>query len=275
VNALEYCGNLDEFEDSFKHSQNGYVAHYYQLKLAGEKVPKTLKEYISIMSNAAAMPSGDKNDHIRKVMQDLQPLFADYSVIYEDISRLQEKYTKDIQIEYMYALTRLSRKKSQNLIVHDVTVLGHMLRNYVENSDSYICLTWDGVMIEVGRKIDKLGWIVSPVEAADLLQSKLKLSKGKLLSFAHTIARTMEAPAEIGARIIDRAIMLSGEKLADWEYKRRIKEFRDQSISRIDPNAEHFNLDQFDQETDAFLKEQGVDVPEDDFTSSEIDLENS
>lgn len=126
-------------------------------------------------------------------------------------------------------------------------------------------------MIHVGGKFPSIGWVVSPVEAADLVQSRLKLSKGKLLSFAYAIARTMEAPAELGARIIDRAILLSGEKLADWEYKNRIREYRDQAMARINPNSPDFNLDQFDLETDNFLREQGIDVPENDLISNEKD----
>lgn len=43
VNGLEYARELHELEDSFKYSQNGYVAHYYQLKEAKLKVPNTLK----------------------------------------------------------------------------------------------------------------------------------------------------------------------------------------------------------------------------------------
>ena len=50
VTAHNYCKNLKEFENDFAYSRNGYVAHYYQLKLAGGKIPTSLKDYLSFFS---------------------------------------------------------------------------------------------------------------------------------------------------------------------------------------------------------------------------------
>jgi len=262
VGALEYCRDMPEFEDDFRYSQNGYVSHYYQLKHSGVKIPNSLKEYIKEISNTAIKSYGERGDFIRRVMNDLQPLFRSYGVIFEDTPKLLEKYTKDIQVEYVYTLQKLSIKKTQNLIEHDVNVLAHIRRNCTEHYGNYMCLTWDKVMIEVGKKFQNIGWVVSPVEAADLVQSQIKIEDGKLLGLAHSIARTMERPAFLGARIIDRAIELSGEQLADWEFRKRIREYKDQALERIDLRSIDFNLDDFDRETNKFLQDLGVEIPE-------------
>ena len=259
IRALDYCDNLEEFEDSSAYSQNCFVAHYYQLKAMKERVPDTLSGFIKAISPAAILPETQNFKKISNVMAELQPLLSDYGIEYENISskKISERYSQKVQEEYAWSLEEMNRKKSQNLIDHDVQVLSYLRKCHSEENARMICLTWDGVMISVGKKIDDCGWIVSPQEASDIIQPKLKLSQGSLISLAHVVARTMERPLELGARIIDRVVKLSKERLADWEFRERVKTFRDKAIARIDTSNTRY-LDIFDQETEAFLKKEGV-----------------
>lgn len=259
IRALDYCDNLKEFEDSFVYSQNCFVAHYYQLKMLNERVPGTLKEFIKIISPAAISPVIEDKKKIGIVMTELQPLLAEYGVNHENMPSkdMPLRYSKEVQEEYLWALDNLKRKKTQNLIDHDVQVLSYLRKCHSEENARMLCLTWDAVMISVGRKIENCGWIISPQEASDILQPKIKLSQGSLTSLAHIVARTMERPLELGAIIMDRIIKLGKEKLPDWEFRKRAKQFRDQMIARIDTSSPQY-LDIFDQETDAFLKKEGV-----------------
>lgn len=270
INATDYCENLEGFEESLKYSQNGYVSHYWQLKSLGAAVPETLKEYLFAVSEATSGASRNKPEAVRKAMQDLQPLLNNYGVNFENIPPIPDRIVQDVQTEYVYCLQKLSRKKNQMLIDHDVKVLAHMSREQIHNSSTYICLTWDGVMIEVGKALRNAGWIVNPVEASDLFQAGLKLSDGKLLSLAHAVGRAQERVHELSARILDRTVLLASEKLADWQFKEKVKEFQQQAIKQRAAEGS-LNLDKFDSETDKFLIEQGVHVPNNQPNSSETE----
>lgn len=272
VSAVRYCRDMKELEDSFAYSQNGFVSHYYQLKQSGKSVPDSLAEFISRISNAAFSQSHEMSTTIRSVMSDLQPLFESYGVKYEDMKKPAEHYRKDIEVAYTYALKYLNRKKSEKLIDHDVQVLCHIKKCVSENSDRLMCLTWDGTMIKVGSEKKNCGWIVSPQEANDIIQPGLKLSQGRMISLTHTIARTMAKPAELGARIVDRIVDLSNARLDDWEYRKRIQEFRDQAINRIDTSSPTY-LDSVELEAFNFLKSEGIAVPEENVNDNEITIE--
>lgn len=270
ANATDYCVDLDGFEDSLKFSQNGYVSHYWQLKSQGVPVPDSLKEYLLAISESTAGASRNKPEAVRKIMLDLQPLFNEYGVGFEDIPNLPDRIVQSVQTEYVYCLQKLSRKRTQMLIDHDVKVLAHMSRELAHSSNTCICLTWDGAMIEVGRSLKNIGWVVNPVEASDLFQAGIKLSDGKLLGLAHAVARSQERLHELSARILDRTVSLASEKLADWQFKEKVKEFQQQAIARRATEG-HLNLDKFDSETDKFLAEQGIEVPNNEPNSSETE----
>jgi len=261
VGALNYCENMEQFENTLQYSQNGYVSHYYQLKLAGEKVPETLLKYLCSISPALSRNTNNKYAKIRNVMADIQPLFANYGVEFEEISRVPEAFAHEIQEEYSYALRTLSRKKATNLVQHDVNTLSHMKRDYCEHSNQCICLTWDAVMMSVGRSINNIGWVVSPVEAGDIFQARLKLSDERLMALAHAVAGTIDRSNEIGVKILDRVAALAADKLADWEFRSKIEEYRQEALARISLNSDEFNLEKFCQETDRCLSELGVAVP--------------
>ena len=261
VGALNYCDNMEEFEDSLQYSENGYVAHYYQLKLAKEQVPDTLLKYLESISPAITRKSTHKSTMIRNVMADLQPIFTDYGVEFEYIDRIPEAFIREIQEEYAYALRNLSRKKAANLVEHDVRTLSHLKRDFSERSSQCICLTWDAVMMEVGRSINNIGWVVSPVEAGDLFQARLKLSDKRLMALAHTVAGTMDRSNELGVIILDRAATLASKKFEEWQFRQKIEEYRQQALSRISFKSDEFNLEEFYRETDRCLSDLGVEIP--------------
>jgi hypothetical protein len=256
VRATQYLYDLHNLEDSLAYSNNGFVAHYYQLKRSGKSAPSSLRGYIQRLAPAALATTAD----VRQVMSELQPLFKDYGIEYEQIAKVPGHHVRDIQVSYMYELEERKMKKSSVLVDHDVQVLGHLRRCISEHSDKIMCLTWDGIMIRVGNQTSSCGWVVSPHEASDIVQPRLSLSQGRMTSLAHSVARTMERPAEIGGRIVDRIVQLSEGRLDDWEFRDRIKTFRDEAISRIDIASPTY-LDTVELEIEAFLGREGIPVP--------------
>jgi hypothetical protein len=222
LGALAYQTGAEEFQGDFAFSQNGYVSHYYQLRLAGIRVPDSIKEFLATIAPSARRPQDDKGFWNRKVMSELEVLFRDYGITFEFIRPLPEHYRKDVESEYAYALHKLRRSKHPLLVEHDVLQLGHCRREIVERGETRMCLTWDGAMISVGRKLRDCGWIVSPHEAVDFVQPFLRLSESKLLSLAHGLASVRERPREISARILDRVVQLAGERFLDREFRKRI-----------------------------------------------------
>lgn len=261
VRAVSYCRDMSQIEDSLAFSQNGFVSHYYQLKQMGRSAPDSLESFIASVSPKALVSGRTMQETVRAVMSDLQPLLRDYGVDYEDMPAFAEHYKKDVEVAYAHALDDLKRKKSQNLVDHDVKVLCHLRRCVSENGDLLMCLTWDGVMIRVGAEVPDCGWIVSPQEASDMVQPRLKLSQGKLVSLAHSVARALVKPDEIGARIVDRIVSLSKDRLDDWEYRERIRTFRDEAVGRIDASSPTY-ADAVDLEVETFLEKEGIPMPE-------------
>ena len=150
VLALDYQ-NLDNFEE-LTCSTNGFVSHYHQLKSGREPVPPTVQEYLSCFAKSINNRSSDKRLWRNKIIAELEPLFREYGIAFEAVhTNAQEKYSKDIEPEYLALLDNLKRKKSPILLKHDVNVLSHIRKLMSEETDACICLTWDGTMIGVGK----------------------------------------------------------------------------------------------------------------------------
>ncbi len=260
LRALNYC-DLPEIEDSFQYSQNGFVSHYFNLKAMNKSIPPTLEQFIKIFSSAALNPNVEYRTHMGKVMDQLERKFREYGVNFENIDKhkIQDRHSSDIEKEYMWNLKEKKISKASNLIKHDTLVLSHIVKCLAEDDFSLICLTWDGIMIDTGRKIADCGWIISPHELNDIVQPKLNLSQGKLSTLAHTIARTIEKPSQIGSLIIDRIISLAHEELRDWQFMEKVKKFRDEALARIDTTKPIYK-DIIEGETDEFLIKLGIDI---------------
>ena len=150
----------------------------------------------------------------------------------------------------------MKRRKPHILIEHDVQVLSHLRRVRSERKEIRMCLSWDAIMIGVGRELQDCGWIVSPHEAADVIQSRYKISDAKLTALAHSLARVRERPSEKGARIIDRVVQLAGEQMQDWQFRERLESFYREALKRVDLTSDSYN--DIDREIEGFLAEEGI-----------------
>lgn len=259
--AMRYCHDLQKLEDSLEHSHNGFVSHYYQMKRLGKTCPKTLRDYVKALSPSAAEAARFDSSAAASVRSQLQPLFKSYGVDFEPIADIPEHHTRDIEISFTHIIERRSKKKAAHLVEHDVEVLGHIKRCISERSDKLMCLTWDGAMIQLGADLTDCGWVISPHEACDIIQPQLRLSQGRMTSLAHSVARTMAKPAELGARIVDRIVQLSGDHLDNWEFQGRIQIFRDEAINRIDLTSPRYR-DELESDIVKFLQDEGIEVPD-------------
>ena len=255
LRALNYPETRD-FDDSLGHSQNGFVAHYYQMKAAGMAVPPSLREFIEVFSKAAVQKRPSASESVRAIMSDVQPLFAEYGIQFDDISRVPQHFRKEVETAYMFKLETMKRSKAPLLIEHDVQVLANARRAKSESAEIRMCLTWDAIMIGVGKELEDCGWIVSPHEAADIVQVRLKISGAKLTALAHSLARVRERPSEMGARIVDRVVQLAAEQMQEWQFRNRLKIFYDEALDRIDLESESYR--EVDNEIEQFLRSEGI-----------------
>jgi hypothetical protein len=260
LKALDYKFGTEEFQEDYAHSRNGYVAQYYQLRLAGERVPPSIKEFVLTFATSAGRSADNRPFLIRRVMDELQPVFRDYGVEFEFVKSIPAHFRKDVELEYDFALHQLGRTKSPILVEHDVLQLSHCRRQLAEGESARVCLTWDGAMIGVGRKLLDCGWVVSPHEAADFVQPYLRLDESKMLALAYALASVREKPKEVAGRILDRVVKLASERLQDWEFREKVKALRQRVLDRIDLDNPRY-ADWIDQETDRFLQNEGVAMP--------------
>ncbi len=262
LKALDYGAGADDFQDDFAHSQNGYVAQYYLLRQTGRNVPLSIADYLETFAPSVKRSQGDLRTWTRTVMSELEQQFRHYGVEYEDIPRIPDHFRVEVEREYTYAMNALKRSKSHRLIEHDVMELSHSRRGIAEWGQSRLCLTWDGAMIDVGRKLRDCGWVVSPHEAIDFVQPYRRMSESKMFALAHVLASARDRSRDVAGHILDRVVYLAKERLLDWEFRQKVKDLRDDLLSRIDLSKPRY-ADWVDQETDKFLRSQGVEVPPD------------
>ncbi|MHB8900291.1 MAG: hypothetical protein ACYC6Y_16195 [Thermoguttaceae bacterium] len=266
LRALDYP-ETSEFDNPLEHSKNGFVAHYFQLKAAGKAVPTSLRGFIEEFSRAALRPKSSPHETIRAIMAEIQPLLADFGVQFEDISRVPQHFRKDVEQAYIFKLSEMKRVKPQLLIEHDVKVLSHLRQSLSERGEVRMCLSWDAVMIAVGLELQNCGWIVSPHEAADIVQARLKISDTKLTALAHSLARVRERPSEMGARIIDRVVQLAGEQMQNWQFRKRLGSFYKDALQRIDLTGDSYR--DIDKEIEGFLATEGFGAAASDLDAGE------
>jgi len=266
LRALNYP-EVDEFSESLEHSQNGFVAYYYQLKAARQPVPASLRDFVGQFAKSAMRTRPTSQEAVRSVMADIQPLLHHYGVDFDDISKVPEHFRKEVETSYVFRMKELGRTKSQTLVEHDVQVLSHMRRAISERAEIRMCLTWDAAMIAVGRELGDCGWVVSPHEASDVVQSRVRVSESQLSALAHSLARVRERPSEFGARIVDRVVQLASEQLQDWQFRERLTRFYNDSLKKIDLTSESYS--DVDREIDAFLASEGLPIQPTDLEPAE------
>lgn len=263
----------EQYAKAAEHSQNGFVAHYFQLKNSGAPIPATLPEFISVFSKTAVKGNGDRRERARLIMPDIQAVLQEYGVRFESIQIFPEgtpryrKYRKPAEESFVHLLDQQQRSRRQNLISHDVSVLAFARKRVMENGDARMCVTWDRTMIAVAAEIGDSGWIVTPNEASDLVQSSVDFVDTQLTSLAHALAKVKRTPDEIGASILDRIANLSSAKLQDWQFRQEFDAFYQAVMDRIakDPQSTGW----VDTEVEAFLadypaesEQDEIDVPE-------------
>lgn len=266
LRALDYP-EITEIPGALEQSRNGFVAHYHQLKAAHVPVPSTIRAFVSQFSKAAVVRRSSPQETIRSIMANLQPLLADHGVKFDDISNIPDHFRKDVETAFVFRMNELNRVKSQRLVEHDVKVLSHARRSLSERHEKRLCLTWDAVMIAVGKEIGDCGLILSPHEAADIVQPRVRMSGSKLTALAHSLARVRERPSELGARIIDRIVQLASERFQDWQFRERLRMFYDDALTKLDLTSNSYS--DVDREIDGFLEREGISKQPSDVESSE------
>ena len=263
----------DQYARAAELSKNGFVSYYYQLKNRGKRVPDSLVAFVSVFSELAVRGNGDRHEKAKSIMPDIQSRFRDYGVDFESIETFHpgsvgyQAYRKPAEESFEHFLNQSQRKRRQNLISHDVNVLAYSKKSVTELGQARMCLTWDKTMIEVASEMKDCGWVVTPNEASDLVQTSVDFSETRLTSLAHTLAKAARSPEEIGASILDRVSFISGAPFQDWEFRKAFDEFYSQVMERIsrEPDATTW----VDNEVEEFVSahkghdnEREIDTPE-------------
>lgn len=254
LKALEYVGAHDA-DEYLQYSKNGYVSHYYQLKLQGQDVPANLVQFLSKFSRAV-LNEQEQNAWVRAVMPELVRLAGDYQVGYETITSPVAQFSDGVDRLYGHALSERNRDRVGLLVRHDARTISY-LRKLVSEGHCVMCLTWDRLMIEVGGKLDDCGWIVSPHDAVDFIQTSKPPIGDKLISLAHRLAAVREGPCCIVGELIDTLVEHAKTDKLDWQFREKIEELRVQMQARFDLDGSNFE-DWARQEAHSLLKNAGV-----------------
>jgi hypothetical protein len=264
----------DVFASASELSSNGFVSHYFWLKNNGRDVPSTIREFINHLSPTAMKRHGDRKENARMVMPDIQRRLREYGIALEQIPFFKfgdpdyriYKVPVDKQLDYYFEST--SKRKSRALVNHDALVLAHHRKAIAELGESRICLTWDRSVISASKELTDCGWVITPVEASDLVVST-RIDGVKLTSLAHALAKTQISPSFIGSRLLDRVTEFAGAKLQDWQFKQKFTElFRRVTEHAMDqPDA----IGWADIQLEEFLAEQGLSNADSEIETTEIE----
>ncbi len=263
----------DQYAKAAEHSKNGFVSHYFQLKNHGKRIPDSLTAFVAVFSKLAVLGNGDRSEKAKSIMPDIQSSLRDYGVEFESIETFKhgsvgyQAYRKPAEEFFDHHMNQQLRNRRQNLINHDVSVLAFAKKSVAEFGQARMCLTWDRIMIAVASELGDCGWIVTPNEALDLVQSSVDFSETRLTSLAHALAKVARTPDEIGASILDRVSYLSGSKFRDWEFKQQFDSFYSGVMFRV--SQDPMSTEWVDAEVEDFISvhsdlasQSEIDVPE-------------
>ena len=261
VDAVSYVELIDEFSQDLQHSTNRYVSHYCQMLLRKETdMPGTLTEYIENISSEALRPIADKKEKIKRVMSEIQPLFAEYGVAFEEIPKYDaEKYKKDLEVDYTYQLEKKGKKRPSHLIDHDLNTLAHIRRNYSEKGQTTVFVTWDTILLELSTKVANAGIVLSPAEAVDLFQFSQPISDNKLCDIAVEFASTNSHPTFSAIALLDY-LMENTEKLdvKDWKRLSLSRKLLDGWLMDVERLSKTMKYSQESEVFEAMLREKGL-----------------
>ena len=228
------------YHKAAEQSENGFVAHYYQMKNRGQTVPPTIREFVEVFSRSATSTAGTSHERARLMMPDVQACLRNYGVEFEQVETLppgtvrHSSVQKDIESAMDYLV---GGRKPVRLINNDVRVLANSRLRTKENGESRMCLTWDKTLIKVGAEIGQgsreCGWVVTPSEASDLVITDIDFEAMQLTSLAHAIARADSSPESIGAKMLDRVASIATDKKLDWQFQVELKDFFINTMTRV------------------------------------------
>ncbi len=259
LRAMAYC-NYRGFDDDLSASANGFVSHYYQLKVSG-KAPESLLSYLKAFSEQAIIPSTDKHAWARRIMPDIQAKLRRYHVEYQSFAKdIPLAIRKIVEEEYAHVLERDGHPKHPLLVANDVSTLAHIRQMILEKGQHILHLTWDLITLSTAMSIPDCGWTVSPDEATDFVNTVAPRTDVQLTALTHQLASIHVRPEEIGAIILDRIAIIAKDRLEDWEFQDRIRTFKQALLQRIDTSKANYVV-WIREQTDTFLAEEGIDVP--------------
>ena len=261
VAAIDYCVEDSFFDPFFALSSNGYVSHYFQLKQAGEHVPPSLMQYIEALSPHAFSECSNYY-RIKMVMNDLENRLLDYCIRKEDYSSSESSdYKKELEKVYSILLEqgKIRNTKRPIQIEHDISVLSSVFSYAHASVVSPIFLTWDKSLITLCRATTfNNAWIVTPLEASDLIQASTHQRDISLMSLGHSLARVMTTKEEIASRMLDQIIGLYKGAFSDYEFRNKIKDIQNKAFQYLDSIGPDIDDAKFDLELNRLLKDNGI-----------------
>lgn len=256
--AWEYHEIVEERVDLLQYSQNAYVAHYCQMKVARTKgVPETFEEYIKAISPYVINDGEDWPRRRAAIMDSFVNRLQVYNIeAFNAFGNNSGDWRKKIETEYAYILQEKGQSRRSVLIDHDVAVLAYM-RDAADNKDK-ILLTNDGVVQSLFPKLRTDGrLIISPADAGDLFRTSDNLAEEDLKSLAIAYASTNVNPQCLAAQFIDRIIAAGTQSRLDWKMIGEMEQLTAEFVREHAGKGSH-PIKQ--KEIDEYLRLKGVKV---------------
>lgn len=259
VSARRYV-NIDStgFEDELCYSSNAYIANYFSLKQQNERVPETLLDYLKTFSPAIQVERNDYKSWLRSVMTDIQSILTKSGVEFIEIPFYESGNCSYFQTEYAYSLEQKNKKKPKGLIDHDVWALQFTHDEVNDKQRHWAILTFDKSMVDVAKNSEYSGWVITPDRYLDLTTGTQSLSESQYSSLVHSLASSSENTLSMGARIIDKVVVYSSDKMQNWEFKSEFYSFKNSLLSSAALDSSINKIEKVDSQIDEFLKKHGI-----------------
>ena len=235
LHAVDYCRTFPD-ETILASSPNGYVSHYYRLKCDHGDIPKSLLDFLLILSPSLRSP--DASDIVQRIMNDIQNHLNEFEVYRIDFGRIPEP-----QISSASSMYAAERKVNGNvretiLVEHDTRTIGWMRKCKADGEHNKICLTWDKIMIAVSKTNEGTGWIITPHQISDLITMGSKRDEGALMTITHDLAAARTLQDDLVGRILDEAVNHAKAGRIEWKVINELTELRNQIHSQAFTDGE-------------------------------------
>lgn len=268
LNARKYIGFEDQSKE-LEFSNNVFISNYFHLKNKGVKVPNSIEEYLATFSNSIKIEREDVKKWIRSIMTDLQSIFTSNGIEFIDTPQYDEEDLDEVKFFYKDILDELKINKKNHLFYNDIYTLKATNDRIVQNAEVWVILTNDKSLINFSKTDHFKGWITNPFKFLQITELSKPMSESKLVSLVHSVATFSERTLSLGARIMDRLIVLSSQEVQNYELKAEIEKFKKETIESI--NIEDPNIyDIIDTKTDEFIEKHGLKIQENEQQENEI-----